>query len=73
MMAWSIDVPPSRIIIWVVTCSLVVYDIVAACLGWSTISAQIRVVDSETSGLFRWLLLGLWAHFFLLTWPHVSQ
>ena len=62
--------PLSRIIVWSATIALVVYDIIAALLGWSTISAQVRVVDTETSGLFRWLMLGLWFHFFVATsWP----
>ncbi len=62
--------PASRIIIWTATLGIVAWDVVAALLGWSTISAQIRVVDHESSGLFRWLLLGLWAHFFIMdTWP----
>lgn len=62
--------PLSRIIIWIVTGCLVSYDLIAAWTGIPTISAQIRVVDQETSGLFRWLWLGLWAHFFIMCrWP----
>jgi hypothetical protein len=62
--------PISRVVIWTVTIALVIYDIVAALAGWSTISAQVRVVDQQTSGLFRWLLLGLWMHFFVMaSWP----
>jgi uncharacterized membrane protein YuzA (DUF378 family) len=62
--------PVSRIVIWVAVVAFVLYDIVAALLGWSTISAQVRVCDTQTSGLFRWLLLGLWLHFFVMArWP----
>jgi len=62
--------PPSRVVIWIAIGVLVGWDCLAAALGWSTISAQIRVVDSESSGLVRWLLLGLWLHFFVMaSWP----
>jgi uncharacterized membrane protein YuzA (DUF378 family) len=62
--------PTSQLIIWIVTIGVVSYDIVAALMGWSTISAQVRVVDANTSGLFRWMLVGLWLHFFVQNhWP----
>lgn len=54
--------PLSRLVIWVAVLSLVGYDILAAAFKISTISEQIRVVDRESNGLFRWLMVGLWLH-----------
>lgn len=62
--------PLSRLVIWVAVLSLVGYDILAAVFKISTISEQIRVVDRESNGLFRWLMVGLWLHFFIgAAWP----
>lgn len=57
--------PLSRIIVWVTTVSIIVYDIIASLLGWTTISDQVRVVDDELGGLFRFIMIALWCHWFL--------
>jgi hypothetical protein len=62
--------PASRIIVWAVTATLIIYDVIASLLRWPTISSQVRVIDHETTGLYRWILVGLWLHFFVQDhWP----
>lgn len=59
----------ARIIIYLLIGVPIAYDAVALTLGWPTISATVRVIDTQSGSLFRWLLLGgllgCWCHFFL--------
>lgn len=60
--------PLTRYLVTVVTFVAVLYDLVCMRLGWTTISTFIRDTDFQLGGLLRWLILGLWFHWFVGTW-----
>ena len=54
----------SRGIVAAVAALLVVYDVIAIANGWSTISAQVRVINEDSGWLVAWAIAGLWLHWF---------
>ncbi len=59
----------SRYTVYFTVFMLVLYDMVCELRGWTTLSAAIRQIDNDIAGLLRWLLLGLWFHWFVGLWP----
>ena len=59
----------SKAIIWAVIGFLALYELLARVEGWQSISSGVRQVDDDVNGLLRWVLLGLWMHFFVGLWP----
>ena len=43
---------------------IVIYDLIALCNGWHTISSAIYEWDKSCAQLPRWILAGLWMHVF---------
>ena len=55
----------TRMIVWAAILIIIGYDSLAVCFKWTTISHYVRVLDFQSGGLFRWLWLGLWLHWFI--------
>lgn len=58
----------TRFIVWAVMLGAIAYDIPCAYFGWLTISEEVREIDKELGGLFRWSWLALWLHWFCPLW-----
>ena len=61
----------SRMVIWIALAGVTGADVVCVTMGWQTISSAVRQLDAESGTLLRWLLLALWGHWFVLSWPFV--
>ena len=63
------DTPYTRYVVSIVLAVCIIYDVLCVTFGWTTISRVVRDTDIEVDGLLRWLLLGLWFHWFVGLWP----
>lgn len=64
--------PWNRVIIYAVLVVVIGYDILCMTFGWPTVSQGVRDFDKELGGLFRWVWLALWLHWFVGLWPRTQ-
>ena len=54
----------ARISVCIIAVTAAVCDAMADRFGWCSLSECVRQLDRAMGGWLRWILLGLWLHFF---------